>query len=83
MFFSLKDGRGKAEVADRRLRPDEATHPLEVGDGGHGGQAGQRDAVQVVAAARRARTSQSPTLRFARRTVQLSRIALSSKANGR
>lgn len=36
-IFSLKDGRGQAEVADRRLRPDEAAHPLEVGDGGHGG----------------------------------------------
>jgi hypothetical protein len=46
-FYSIEDVRREAEVVAGGLQQAEAARPLEVGDGGHAGQAGQRDAVEV------------------------------------
>jgi hypothetical protein len=46
-FYSIEDVGREAEVAAGGLQPAEAARPLEVGDGGHAGQARQRDAVEV------------------------------------
>jgi len=54
-----------------------------VGDRGDGGQASQRDVVEVAPATRCPRSSEIKALCLSRRSVELPRIALSSKTNGR
>jgi hypothetical protein len=48
-----------------------------------GGQARQREAVEVAAAARHPRTPEAQAVRVARRPVQLSGVALSSETHGK
>ena len=68
-FYSIKNVRGKTKASIGSFQQAEAACPVEVGDWVHAGQAGQRDAVQMVAAARCPSPSQSPTVCVPWRTV--------------